>query len=165
MGEVFLKGGMAAFQVISVALPAGKGLTALGQAGATLLAADVAANATEEELILFGKPCIDPTFRIDDPVAEIRGKTLDEVEQMLRSGELHPDELQIEYFIYDGQKVAINNCGLAALSKAGMKHTNENNTLPACISCREGIEVPYYDHTAVRTEFSGSTKALAGDAV
>ena len=55
MGEVVLKGGMAAFQVISVALPAGKGLTALGRTGSHLLAASVAEAAEEDLLAIVGE--------------------------------------------------------------------------------------------------------------
>ena len=98
MGEVVLKGGMAAFQVISVALPVGKGLTALGRAGATFLAADVAAMETETVAASVGSDAgavaVDgggeQTYRIQDGVRRARA-ALEAEHDTIAARELYPN--------------------------------------------------------------------------
>jgi RHS repeat-associated protein len=51
------------------------------------------------------------------------GKTIGEVSAGLRSGEIHPDEVPIEYVVRDGKKVTLNNRSLTALRRANMSPT------------------------------------------
>jgi RHS repeat-associated protein len=74
--------------------------------------------------ILFGQKRAAPTFRNQGPNPKLAGKTLEEVAEMLKSGEIHPDEIPVHYFIgKDGQRIADNNRGLAVLAMAGMHPT------------------------------------------
>jgi RHS repeat-associated protein len=51
------------------------------------------------------------------------GKTIGEVSRGLRSGEISPDELPIEYVTRNGDRVTLNNRSLAALRRAGVEPT------------------------------------------
>jgi hypothetical protein len=98
--------------------------------GAALLkvapaAAGALRSGAVEGSILFGQKRIAPTFRLLGSKASdaIRGKTLVEVAEGLRNGAISADELPIEYFVRSGQRIAVNNRGLAALRMAGMEPT------------------------------------------
>lgn len=50
----------------------------------------------------------------------LSGKTVNDVANSVRNGEIPPEDFQIRYFIRDGYKVAINNRGFATLQQAGV---------------------------------------------
>ena len=86
-------------------------------------AARVVTDLAAGTFVLFGQKRIDPTF---DPSHRFKGATIDEIAAKLRSGELSPDDIEIEAFVWgpDQQLVTLNNRSLAALSKAGFLPTN-----------------------------------------
>lgn len=55
----------------------------------------------------------------------LRGRALRDVADDLKAGRLHPDQLEVKYFIHPetGQRIAESNRTLAALSMAGKKPT------------------------------------------
>jgi len=74
--------------------------------------------------ILFGQKRIAPNFREYSEASEaIRGRSLVEVADDLMAKRISPNELPIEYFVHKGQRIAVNNRGLAALRMAGMEPT------------------------------------------
>jgi hypothetical protein len=74
--------------------------------------------------IFFGQKRIAPTFREYSEASDlIRGQRIEDVARALREGKLSADDLPIEYFIHNGQKIAVNNRGYAALRMAGLKPT------------------------------------------
>ena len=77
--------------------------------------------------ILFGQRRIAAHFRsIDADIPEyLRGRALKDVAADLKVGKLHPDQLEVKYFVHPetGQKIAESNRTLAALSMAGKKPT------------------------------------------
>jgi hypothetical protein len=75
----------------------------------------------------FGQRRADPTFSTKPGVPpEIAGKRLDVVADMLRSGQLSPDVIRIQYYVDDmsQMKVSLNTRGLAVLGMAGISPTN-----------------------------------------
>jgi hypothetical protein len=52
-----------------------------------------------------------------------KGADVDEVAARLRSGELSPDDLPVQYIWVNGDKMVVNNRSLTALSKAGLQPT------------------------------------------
>src|SRR5262249_3024770 len=77
--------------------------------------------------ILFGQRRIAPHFRsMDADIPDsLRGRALRDVAEDLKAGRLHPDQLEVKYFVQPvtGQKIAESNRTLAALSMAGMQPT------------------------------------------
>jgi RHS repeat-associated protein len=83
-----------------------------------------ASVATGEGPLLFGQKRIAPNFRMYSEASDaIRGRSLVEVAEGLKSGAIHPDALPVDYFVARGQRIAVNNRGLAALRMAGMEST------------------------------------------
>jgi hypothetical protein len=70
--EVALKGGLAALQIVNVALPAAKGVTSLGRFGARLLAGTAEAAAEDEVIACVGKGC----FLAGTPVTLANGQQI-----------------------------------------------------------------------------------------
>jgi len=70
------------------------------------------------------------------PSELIRGRSIVEVAEDLQLGRISPDELPISYFVYEGQRIAVNNRGLAALRLAGMEPTiiQEVPAIPKLVS-------------------------------
>ena len=74
--------------------------------------------------LLFGQKRVSPTFRMySDASDQIRGRSVIDVAASLKSGELSANELPIEFFVHEGQRITVNNRGLAALRLAGMEPT------------------------------------------
>ena len=74
--------------------------------------------------ILWGQKRVSPTFRdYSEGSPKLWGRTLIEVAEDLKSGTISPDEIPIDYVIYNGQRVAVNNRGLTALRMADMEPT------------------------------------------
>lgn len=95
--------------------------------------------------ILFGQKRIAPTFRDigSEASSKIRGKLLTEVADGLRHGHISPDDLPIHYFIDSaGNRVAINNRGLAALRMAGMEPTITKQVTPSKKELNRLLEKP-----------------------
>lgn len=87
-------------------------------------AADGAGNPT----VLFGQRRVSENFsslRSDGsgPPAYLAGRPTADVAADLVAGKLHPDQLPIQAFEYDGQLVSANTRSLSALSQAGMVTT------------------------------------------
>ena len=116
------------FLVKSLVVGAGKaaikvGAGGLGALGGTLSKSG-AAGVGKEGLILFGQKRVAPTFRTYSEASDlIRGKTLVEVAEGLKAGHISPSDLPVEDFIQNGQRIAVNNRGLAALRMAGLEPT------------------------------------------
>src|SRR5207249_6042662 len=70
--------------------------------------------------ILFGQRGVSPAF---SSKGRFKGADIDAVVEKLKSGELTPDDLPVEYIWVGGQKVVVNNRSLTALSKAGKQPT------------------------------------------
>jgi RHS repeat-associated protein len=88
----------------------------VGESGRVLL--------SSKDPILFGQKRVGLAFRQYSKASEaIRGRTLVEVAEDLKAGRISPDDLPIDYFVRNGQKIAINNRGLGALTLAGMEPT------------------------------------------
>lgn len=99
------------------------GMNLFGFDGAPTHVADPLGLLTEPQ-VLFGQKRAAPTFRDIGPNEKLAGKTLAEVAEMIRSGEIHPDEITVRYFVGpDGRLVAEGNRGLAVLAMAGMQPT------------------------------------------
>jgi hypothetical protein len=75
--------------------------------------------------LLFGQRRAAPTFNLySEAPASIRGRTLVEVAEDLAAGRISPDALPIRYFVNEqGQRIAINNRGLAALTMGNQQPT------------------------------------------
>ena len=71
--------------------------------------------------IKFGQKGVSPEF---GSKGRFGGASIDEVVAKLKSGELSPDDVPVQYIWVNGEKVVVNNRSLTALSKAGMKPTN-----------------------------------------
>jgi hypothetical protein len=56
--------------------------------------------------------------------AYLKGRSLLDVAEDVRSGRIKTDQIQLEVFEYGGVLVSINTRGLAALSLAGKRPTN-----------------------------------------
>ena len=70
----------------------------------------------------FGQKRIAPNFRKVSPGhPDILGKPIAEVAEMLKTGALSADDIPIYYFVRNGEAIAVNNRGLAALTMAGKK--------------------------------------------
>jgi RHS repeat-associated protein len=113
------------FMVKSLWAGIGKaGVRAAGTALATRIGRGGGAELAEEGLISFGQKRIAPTFRLYSEASEsIRGRSLVEVAEGLKAGNISPNELPVSYFVHEGKKIAVNNRGLAALRMAGMEPT------------------------------------------
>jgi RHS repeat-associated protein len=103
-------------------LVVGVGKAAVKGAGIGLAEIAGRTGAEKEGLILFGQKRIAPTFRTYSEASElIRGQTIVDVAEGLKSGQISPNELPIDYFVKNGQRIAVNNRGLAALRLAGLE--------------------------------------------
>jgi hypothetical protein len=82
--------------------------------------------------ILFGQRGVSPTF---GKSGKFGGATIKVVAGLLKSGDLNPDLVRVQYIWVNGEKVVVNNRSLTALSKAGLKPTNvqemTETTLPS----------------------------------
>jgi hypothetical protein len=80
-----------------------------------------------ERNVVFGQRRVNERFspRIDGagPPEYLADRRIADVAADLRAGRLHPDQLPIQAFEYDGQLVSANSRSLAALSEAGLKPT------------------------------------------
>ncbi|WP_246604258.1 RHS repeat-associated core domain-containing protein [Alteromonas lipotrueae] len=56
-----------------------------------------------------------------------KGKTIGEVAEGLRNGDISPDSLPVEYVVRNGERVALNNRSLTTLRRAGMQPTRVLN--------------------------------------
>lgn len=54
----------------------------------------------------------------------VAGKRVTKVAEKLRAGTITPDQIPVRVFFHNGELIAINNRGLAALSLAGFRPTN-----------------------------------------
>jgi Flp pilus assembly pilin Flp len=70
--------------------------------------------------IKFGQANVSPRFSSG---GLFKGADVDEVAARLRSGELSPDDLPVQYIWVNGDKMVVNNRSLTALSKAGLQPT------------------------------------------
>jgi hypothetical protein len=71
----------------------------------------------------FGQRAVSPRFSTPkngegNPL--IVGKSIDEVAELLRNGDLLPRDLPVQYIWVNGEKVVVNNRSATALSKAGI---------------------------------------------
>jgi RHS repeat-associated protein len=77
--------------------------------------------------IKFGQRRIAPQFRsMDGDIPDyLRGRPIRDVAEDLKGGKLHPDQLEVKYFVHPetGERIAESNRTLAALSMAGMEPT------------------------------------------
>ncbi len=81
--------------------------------------------------VLFGQVRIGANFSRKKGVPSyLSGRSILEVAEDLKSGVLHPDQLPINAFEYEGKLVTINNRTLGTLSLAGKKPTIINVTAP-----------------------------------
>jgi RHS repeat-associated protein len=89
---------------------------------------------SEGDEILFGQRRIADTFRKGSGAPDyIDGRKLADVAADLKSGNLHPDQLEVKYFTHPttGQKIAESNRTLATLSMADMKPTKVREIIPS----------------------------------
>lgn len=78
----------------------------------------------ERNAVQFGQKRVGENFRQYSEAPDvIRGRSIADVAADLKAGKISPDSLPIYYFEHEGQLIAINNRGLAALSEAGLKPT------------------------------------------
>jgi hypothetical protein len=88
--------------------------------------------------VYFGQPSVQPHF---SAIGLFHGASLEEVAGKLKSGELKPDDIPIQFIWVDGKKVTVNNRSLTVLYKAGMRPTksiDRTNILP--LQGRESLE-------------------------
>lgn len=71
--------------------------------------------------VLFGQRRVGPNF---SPGGAFSGRSVFEVAEDIKSGELDVSDVRLEVFRYQGQLVTINNRSLTALSLAGKRPTN-----------------------------------------
>ncbi len=84
--------------------------------------------------VLFGQKRVGESFSpiIDGsgPPIYLAGREISNVANDLRLKILHPDQLAIEVFWYNGQLVSANTRSLSALSEAGLTPTNIKFIMP-----------------------------------
>jgi hypothetical protein len=84
----------------------------------------VSGAAATDGPVLFGQRRAGPSFSTKDGVPDfLKGRPISDVAADLRSGALHPDQLPVQAFEYNGQLVSANTRTLGALSEAGMAPT------------------------------------------
>lgn len=71
---------------------------------------------------MFGQKSVGRFFTSaeDGSIFKFAGQNIADVASGLRSGNISPDELPIQYVVRDGQNIAINNRSLLALRRAGL---------------------------------------------
>lgn len=93
----------------------------------------VVANTARAEVatgpqVVFGQRRVGETFSPivngKGPPEYLAGRPIIDVAADLRAGVLHPDQLPIQAFYYEGQLVSANTRSLSALSEAGLLPTN-----------------------------------------
>lgn len=101
----------------------------------TLLFKQIEKQALRKEInvlgnvnILFGQKSVGAVFSH----GPFKGRSIAEIAEGLRAGNIHPDQLPIDIVIRDGKMVAFNNRSLLALKRAG--------TEPTIIRNRTGVE-------------------------
>ncbi|NRT88517.1 hypothetical protein [Clostridium beijerinckii] len=84
--------------------------------------ADEVTNTTTSAAvgIYFGQKSVSPNF---SERGKFKGQSIESIAEKLKTGELSPDDLPIEYIIRDGKMITLNNRSLTALSKAGLRPT------------------------------------------
>lgn len=88
--------------------------------------------------VYFGQPSVQPHF---SEVGLFHGASLGDLTAKLKSGELKPDDIPIQFIWVDGKKVTVNNRSLTVLYKARMRPTksiDRTNSLP--FQGRESLE-------------------------
>ncbi|MGQ5525605.1 pre-toxin TG domain-containing protein [Chitinimonas sp. PSY-7] len=125
-GKVLLKGGKVADIASSVAKHADGGTSTAVEAGG----------------ILFGQKRVGPTFGVEGRPSYLAGREISAVATDLRLGRIHPDQLPIDAFKYNGQLVSANTRSLSALSEAGLQPTNVNIIQPSRALLRRLQETP-----------------------
>jgi hypothetical protein len=81
--------------------------------------------------VLFGQKRVGPTFGVEGRPDYLAGREISAVANDLKTGVLHPDQLPIDAFYYDGQWVSANTRSLSALSEAGLQPTQVNIIQPS----------------------------------
>ena len=69
--------------------------------------------------MLFGQGSVKISFAH----GPFKGRTIGDVANGLRSGDISPDDLPVEFIVRNGEKVALNNRSLTALRRAGLQPT------------------------------------------
>jgi hypothetical protein len=89
--------------------------------------------------ILFGQKNVSQNF---SKTGNLKGESINSVAEKLKTGEINPNDLPIEYIKNSsGQKITVNNRSLAALSKADMfptvtKNVSSNTKIVAIVTER-----------------------------
>jgi hypothetical protein len=96
----------------------GVGASSLSGIEARALASESASPS-----VLFGQRRVSPAFGSKRRPSYLAGRDISDVAADLRAGTLHPDQLPIEAFHYEGTLVSANTRSLAALSEAGLRPT------------------------------------------
>ena len=83
---------------------------------------DLTPHEDKGQPILFGQKGVSPSF---SSKGAFKGADINDVVAKLKSGQLNPNDLPVQYIWVNGQKVVVNNRSLTALSKAGLRPTKE----------------------------------------
>lgn len=81
---------------------------------------DLTPRPDNGEPILFAQIGVSPEF---SSKGRFNGADIEAIVEKLKSGELSPDDLPVQYIWVNGQKCVVNNRSLTTLSKAGKKPT------------------------------------------
>jgi hypothetical protein len=76
-------------------------------------------NCPPDTDIAFGQKSVSPTFRH----GPFEGKSIEDVSQALRSGDISPDQLPVKFVTRNGRPIAVNNRSLLTLRRANLEPT------------------------------------------
>ena len=105
---------------------------------------DDMADKMDDIEVLWGQKRIGPTFSTERVVPpSLRGRSLVDVSDDIRSGKISTDDIPVHYFVDShGRNIAINNRGLAAITMAGKQPTKLIQVQPTRNELRRLTELP-----------------------